>query len=68
MNPIFEKHKNFLAENNIENPEFEKANRVHDWRNHILQEFQDNWKHLSLNEKKLLVIMAQHHADAEEWD
>jgi hypothetical protein len=52
----------------LDNPEFEKAGRVHDWRNYVPEEFQDAWPHLTEREKKIIVIMAQSQADREEWD
>jgi len=52
----------------IENPKFDEATRVHDWRNHISDDFKKIWKELPLVARFALVIMAEEEADREEWD
>lgn len=55
-----------LAE--LENPEFENAGRVHDWRNHVLDEVKEQWAQLSFDARKVAYLTACNEADNEEWD
>lgn len=48
--------------------EFEKATKVHDWRNHIPSEIQTLWPTLTDREKQLLIFVADKAASAEDWD
>ena len=50
------------------NPQFDKATRVHDWRNYVPQEFKDKWDDFTLREKEIIFKMAEIQADNEEWD
>lgn len=52
----------------INNPEFEKATKVHDWRNYVPQVAQNIWHELKLETKQMIYIMAQAQASNEEWD
>lgn len=44
------------------------SERVHDWRNHVPEEFKRDWAHFSERERKLIFIMAVEAASNEEWD
>jgi hypothetical protein len=44
------------------------AGRVHEWRNHVPHEIKTIWATLSDRERKLVAIMAERQASAEEWD
>ena len=50
------------------NPEFEKAERVHDWRNHVHGDVKENWNMLSVETKLVVVEIAERQADREEWE
>ena len=50
------------------NPQFEKAGKVHDWRNYVPTKVQEIWKILSLRERIIVYIMARQQAFDEEWD
>lgn len=52
----------------LENPKFEEAGKVHDWRNHVPEEFEKEWDNLTLREKQIIHFMAEKEADREEWD
>ena len=52
----------------IENPQFKKAGRIHDWRNHVPYEVKEVWNELSAEERKVFALMAGEAADMEEWD
>lgn len=49
-------------------PEFDKARKVHDWRNHIPEEIKTVWPTLTDREKQLLIYTADIEASAEQWD
>lgn len=67
MDEIFNNYYLFQSID-LNNPEFEKAGKVHDWRNHIPMEFIEIWNDLTEREKKIIIILCQNEADAEEWD
>ena len=52
----------------IVNPEFEKAGKVHDWRNYVPDLLMQDWEKLLYETRALVVIMAAYQADAENWD
>ena len=52
----------------LENPQWECAGEVHDWRNYIPPEAKECWSDLTHRERGLLYIMADAQAGAEEWD
>jgi len=52
----------------LENPEFENAGRVHDWRNHVPEEVKEQWDQLSVDARKVAYLTAYHEAEEEEWD
>jgi hypothetical protein len=52
----------------INNPQFEKACQVHDWRNYVPYEWKDKWEEFTEREKQIIAVMAQMEADKEEWD
>lgn len=45
------------------NPEFEKAAKTHDWRNHIPSEIRKLWKNLGEEARMIVYIVAQEQAD-----
>lgn len=53
---------------NIENPNFHKAGRVHDWRNHVPYDIKKIWKELSVEERKVIAFFAEEKASDEDWD
>jgi len=52
----------------LKNPEWEMANKVHDWRNYVELLLRENWKHFSMREKLIIYTMANSVANNEEWD
>lgn len=52
----------------LDNPEFENAGRVHDWRNHVPEEVKEQWDQLSLDAKQVAYLAAYNEAENEEWD
>lgn len=71
---IFNKIKNKLSIcdkwilDAIQNPEWNKAGRVHDWRNYVCDLFRDIWEDLSEESKLIIAVMANERADGENWD
>lgn len=49
-------------------PEFDKATKVHDWRNHVPHYIKTVWPTLTDREKQLIIYAADIEASAEEWD
>lgn len=52
----------------LENPEFENADKVHDWRNHVPQKLVEDWELLGDEARAVAFYMAELQADREEWD
>lgn len=52
----------------IDKPEFEKASKIHDWRNYVPTELQIHWPKLTIRERQIIILMAQWPADNENWD
>lgn len=49
-------------------PSFNKAEKVHDWRNYVLDEYKEIWKQLSLETRVAIYRHCRVIADSEEWD
>lgn len=52
----------------VNDPQWNKAGRVHDWRNHIQGGLEDIWDQLGLDARLSLYLTAAIGADREEWD
>jgi hypothetical protein len=52
----------------LDEPEFNKARRCHDWRNYIPDELRSAWKDLSFEARVAAYLVAKPHADCENWD
>lgn len=52
----------------VENPEWEKSRRVHDWRNYIDEEVKAIWNTFTPEQRMALAKQADNLASAEEWD
>ncbi len=50
------------------NPEFDKAGKIHDWRNHVLESFKVHWQTLAMEARFTIFAYAQKAADGEQWD
>lgn len=61
---IFENIDNYI----LQKPEFEKATKVHDWRNYVPDEFEKEWDNLTLREKQIIFVLADKQAFEEEWN
>ncbi len=50
-------------------PDFaNRGSHCHDWRTHITDEIEDFWPALDPMARYVAIIIAQHHADQEEWE
>jgi len=58
----------FISGININNPQFEKTTKVHDWRNYVPYEWQESWCEFTERERKIIAVMAETQADKEDWD
>lgn len=47
---------------------FTRTTRVHDWRTHVPDSVVKRWAALSMHDRWLVHEVADHAADAEEWD
>jgi len=52
----------------INYPKWDKAKRVHDWRNYVPNEFKKAWKTLGAGTRDAIYIMASKQAQDEEWE
>jgi hypothetical protein len=54
-------------EEEIENPNFKKKSKVHDWKNYV-GDFEYFWDELTFREKQIIYVLAEQQASAEYWD
>lgn len=52
----------------FENPDWDAAGRVHDWRNYISDDVRAIWHTFTLEQRRLLAEQADAFADREEWE
>lgn len=52
----------------LDNPQFEKAEKCHDWRNHVHGTLRTGWASLTYNERMIIKGIAMRNADNEQWD
>jgi hypothetical protein len=48
-------------------PEWGKATKVHDWRNHVPDHIKNNWSVISLESKMIAYFMAEYASEQEHW-
>ena len=53
---------------NLQDDTFRHKTKVHDWRNHVPEEIEENWKMFDYRDRKLIAFITQSFADKEEWD
>jgi hypothetical protein len=53
---------------NVDNPDWEHRQKIHDWRNHIPETVQKIWKSFTTYQKWILAKEAQVKADEETWE
>lgn len=52
----------------LDQPHFDKARRVHDWRNYIPDEIREVWSSMTVESRVVTYILAEKQANAEDWD
>jgi hypothetical protein len=52
----------------INNPDFQNASNIHDWRNYVPYDWRENWSKFTERERQIIAVMAQSQADKEDWD
>jgi len=52
----------------LDDPKWSAAGKVHDWRNHVSEGIQKIWPTFNLNQRIALYLAASERAGAEEWD
>ena len=65
---LFEDFSTGFVFNDVYKPNFENTGRVHDWRNYVPDCWQKNWGRFTLDERRIIIIMAEIQAKNEEWD
>lgn len=53
---------------NVLEPDFERAERVHDWRNHVGERTQAIWATLTPEQRLAIALDAEDDASNEEWE
>lgn len=53
---------------NLDNPQFDKVGRVHNWRNYVPDAVKSRWPDLSEDAKLITYIIAEVQANREDWD
>ena len=56
------------APSDYQTPDWDKYDRIHNWRNHIDEPIQDHWQSFSDDQKFLLAVAASSDASYEQWD
>jgi len=51
-----------------ENPDWDDAGRVHDWRNYASNDLRAAWTEFSVRHRAIIAASLQDAADREEWD
>lgn len=57
-----------MIPNDYSHPEWDKAQRVHDWRNHISEKLRGLWETFTDEQKQTIAESAEDKAAAEEWE
>jgi len=57
-----------LALEKVKDPEWEKTNRVHDWRNYVPELFKNAWASIDNITRLFIYVVCQEFANREEWD
>lgn len=68
MKKIFSVIRNNREIGERDNPDFDKARKCHDWRNHIPDNVRELWSEMSVEARVVAYLMAERQAAAEEWD
>lgn len=58
----------YVIDGTLDDPEFDKATLVHDWRNYVPEEIRAVWGQLSKETRAAVFLMADRQASCEEWD
>ena len=53
---------------NYKNPEWDKAQKVHDWRNYISEKLCEMWDTFTDEQKLAIAENAEEQANSEEWE
>lgn len=52
----------------LSHPAFDKATKVHDWRNYVIDEYKEKWHQLSYQTRLAIYDHCDNMAAREEWD
>lgn len=62
MVDIINKYLNKYSD--YENPNFNKEKEIYNWKNYVLNDWQENWNMFSKQEKQIIYIMAEARGDS----
>jgi hypothetical protein len=62
---IIRKHRDI---GNMEEPQFAKAHKCHDWRNYIPDDVRAVWKSMTFESRIMAYLVAERQAKFENWD
>ena len=57
-----------FTDEQLERPEFEKAGRIHDWRNYVGKRVRGVWHTLTAEQRRAFAEDADDRAGDEDWD
>ena len=61
-------YRDWEKQEHVDNPAWEHAGRVHDWRNHVGEEVQKIWDTFTPEQRMVLAAHAAERASNEEWE
>lgn len=65
---FFNKTDQVYRDFDLKTDTFDRAGRVHDWRNHVPEIVKSVWGNLAAFDRALVAIVAEQAADSEEWE
>ncbi len=58
----------FHKQQDVDDPQWEKTTRVHDWRNHVGEHTKALWGTFTPEQRMAIALDAEELASQEEWD
>lgn len=61
-------YRNSSNPDHLNDPKFDCAGKVHDWRNHVGERTKENWNTFTIEQKLAIAFDADQSASREEWE
>lgn len=61
-------YRNHREQAHVDDPQWERASRVHDWRNHVGDAVREIWDTFTPYQRMVLAADADDRASSEQWD